>query len=117
MKSLGYATGGSIGGLIKSSGEDGFALVRKGEYVLTAEQFTLANDMVTKLVNFAKSNISPISQSTNVGDVTVNMNFPNVKDGNDVLDVLKTKKAQNIIQSYTTDLAVGKNSLNKYKYK
>lgn len=121
MKSLGYSSGGTIGKLIKSSGEDGFVLAKSGEHILNKEQLRIADNMVSKLIDFRKSMpiikpVQPIEKSA-MGDVTMNITLPNVHNGEDFVSFLKTKKAQNIIQSYTTDLAVGKNSLNKYKYK
>ena len=121
MKKNGYSSGGTIGKLIKSSGEDGFVLAKSGEHILNKEQLRIADNMVSKLIDFRKSMpiikpIQPIEKSA-MGDVTMNITLPNVQNGEDFVNFLKTKKAQNIIQSYTTDLAVGKNSLNKYKYK
>lgn len=125
MKRNGYAKGGQIGDLIQSTGETGFALVRKGEYVLTKDQFEIADRMISDLIDFAKyqpktgsiANTSTTSNNMN-GDIVMNFNLPNVKDSKDFLRVIQTDKAvQKAIQSAALDSAMGKNSLNINRFK
>ena len=122
MRKNGYSTGGTIGKLINGSGEDGFVLAKEGEHILNTEQLAIASAMVDKLLNLAKlpntSAINGVNYTDNSEkNITMNFNLPNVSNGQDFVDFLKTKKAQNIIQSYTIDEALGKNSLNKFKHK
>lgn len=77
-KKNGYQKGGTIGDLVRKTGEDGFILARSGEEVLSIPKLKIASSMVDDLINYSKSkNKEP---STNMGDVFINMEFPNVQN-------------------------------------
>ena len=109
--------------MLNAAQEDGLFLGRKDDAILAKEDWLIASAMVDKLLDLSglQSNVNAIRgmNYANNGDnnITMNFNLPNVTNGQEFVDFLKTKKAQNIIQSYTTDAALGKNSLTKYKFK
>ena len=50
-------------------------------------------------------------------DISVNFALPNVTDANSLINELQqNKRFEKVIQSMTTDVMLGKNSLNKYKH-
>ena len=78
LKQNGFAKGGTIGDLVRKTGEDGFILARSGEEVLSIPKLKIASSMVDDLIDYSKSNNK--ESSTNVGDVFINMEFPNVQN-------------------------------------
>ena len=123
-----YATGGQIADIINASGEDGFLLARKGEYILTESQFELASSMIDKLIDFSKlqpntnaiKGMSYANNSTN--NIEMNITLPNVDNYDSfVKELQRDPKFEKIVQSMTIGKATGKslgnNSLNKFKYK
>ena len=121
MRKNGFRRSGQLSSMMNTAQEDGLFLGRKDDYILSERDWKIASDMVTKLIDFGKMMpivrpIQPIEKSS-IGDVNLTLNLPNVTNSDEFVDFLKSKKAQNVIQSYTTDLAIGKNSLSKYKYK
>ena len=124
MKEWGMSKGGTIGGLIRQSGEDGFVLARTGEEVLSLEKLALADSMVSQLVDFAK--LQPNTHAikgmtyTNNGDhnITFNFSLPNVSDSQSFLKAIQTdKKVQQALQSVTIGRAMGNNSLDVKRFK
>ena len=78
LKKNGYQKGGTIGDLVRKTGEDGFILAHSGEEVLSIPKLKIASSMVDDLINYSKSNNK--KSSTSVGDVFINMEFPNVQN-------------------------------------
>lgn len=78
LKANGYQKGGTIGDLVRKTGEDGFILARSGEEVLSIPKLKIASSMVDGLIGYSKSNNK--KSSTSVGDVFINMEFPNVQN-------------------------------------
>ena len=78
LRKNGYQKGGTIGDLVRKTGEDGFILERSGEEVLSIPKLKIASSMVDDLINYSKSNNK--EPSTNMGDVFINMEFPNVQN-------------------------------------
>lgn len=78
LKKNGYQKGGTIGDLVRKTGEDGFILARSGEEVLSIPKLKIASSMVDDLIGYSKSNNK--KSSTSVGDVFINMEFPNVQN-------------------------------------
>lgn len=78
LRKNGYQKGGTIGDLVRKTGEDGFILARSGEEVLSIPKLKIASSMVDDLINYSKSNNK--KSSTSVGDVFINMEFPNVQN-------------------------------------
>ena len=87
LKKNGFATGGTIGSLVKKTGEDGFILARSGEEVLSIPKLELASGMVDQLIDFASLQppLNKVSQIRNDektinNDVNMQIVLPNVKD-------------------------------------
>ena len=123
MKSHGFAQGGTIGNLIKATGEDGFVLARKGEGILTPENMKmLENVMVTMnpiVDSLAKLPSLPDMQSrysgnTSVGDVSITFDLPNVKNYSEFMTQMQNDPK---FEGMILHMAFGKNSMDKYKYK
>lgn len=121
-KKNGYQKGGTVGSLVKKSGEDGFILARSGEEVLSIPKLELASSMVDQLIDFA--NIQPplnkLSQIRNNektvnNDVSMQIVLPNVKDYEQFeKELLRSKKFESVVQSITFDKVTGRNSLKKF---
>ena len=87
MKAHGYSKGGTIGSLIKRTGEDGFILARTGEEVLSEKKLALLRDALQYVPqNIPSMNITPTlpkfngNQNINLGGITIgdiNMNGVN----------------------------------------
>lgn len=122
LKSNGFATGGTVGSLVKKSGEDGFILAHSGEEVLSIPKLELASSMVDQLIDFA--NLQPplnkVSQIRNQektvnNDVNMQIVLPNVKDYEQFeKELLRSKKFESVVQSITFDRVTGRNSLKKF---
>ena len=121
LKKHGFAKGGTIGDLIKGTGEDGFILARTGEEVLSIPKLKLADEMVSKLINasVAVPNMTTVTNtSMPTGNITFTveeMNLPNVKDSKDFADnfvnVLKNdNRIQKAIRSVSVDMVNGGNT-------
>lgn len=78
LRKNGYQKGGTIGDLVRKTGEDGFILAHSGEEVLSIPKLKIASSMVDGLIGYSKSNNK--KSSTSVGDVFINMEFPNVQN-------------------------------------
>lgn len=78
LRKNGYQKGGTIGDLVRKTGEDGFILAHSGEEVLSIPKLKIASSMVDDLIGYSKSNDK--KSSTSVGDVFINMEFPNVQN-------------------------------------
>lgn len=118
-KKNGYSKGGTIGKLIESSGEDGFILAKSGEEVLSLEKLSLAKDMTSKLVDFAKyqSILKPANSGSVENNIQMSITLPNVTNYNEFVNQLqKDKRFEKIVQAISVDSVMGKNSLNKHKF-
>lgn len=122
LKSNGYSSGGTIGKLIHRAGEDGFVLAKEGEHILNREQLSLASNMVSELINFAKFTpnvgaIKGMSYAHN-GNNVFNFNLPNVKDEQSFLKEIQTnKQVQQALISATLGKAMGKNTFDVNRFK
>lgn len=122
MKKNGYQKGGTIGDLVRKTGEDGFILAHSGEEVLSIPKLELASGMVDQLIDFA--NLQPplnkVSQIKNQektvnNDVNMQIVLPNVKDYEQFeKELLRSKKFESVVQSITFDRVTGRNSLKKF---
>lgn len=123
MKQNKFQKGGYIGSLVKSTGEDGFILANKGEYVLSQEKLeTLSRALMNAqpLINsFSKP--MPINSNglgnTITNDVEMNISMYGVQDVQGlVTELQKDNRFQKIVQQMTVGTMSGGNKLGKYKY-
>lgn len=121
-KKNGYQKGGTVGSLVKKSGEDGFILAHSGEEVLSIPKLELASSMVDQLIDFANlqpplNKVSQIrnNEKTVNNDVNMQIVLPNVKDYEQFeKELLRSKKFESVVQSITFDKVTGRNSLKKF---
>lgn len=127
MKSHGFAKGGTIGNFIKSTGEDGFVLARKGEGILTPENMKMLEnvmitmnpimDSLTKLPNLPnmQSRYSGDTQVTFAGGIQMyGVNDP-VEFEKQLLHHMKNSRPVRMVMKDTTiGEALGKNSMIRY---
>lgn len=122
LKANGYQKGGTIGDLVRKTGEDGFILAHSGEEVLSIPKLELASSMVDQLIDFANlqpplNKVSQIrnNEKTVNNDVNVQIVLPNVKDYEQFeKELLRSKKFESVVQSITFDKVTGRNSLKKF---
>lgn len=75
MKAHGYSKGGTIGSLIKRTGEDGFILARTGEEILSEKKLALLRDALQYVPqNIPSMNITPTLPKFN-GNQNMNVNI------------------------------------------
>lgn len=120
MKKNGFKRSGSLASMVNSVGEDGLFLGRKDDTVLAKQDWLIARDMTTQLIDFAKYMSVPNSNVGTSGNAEVNLNItlPNVKDEKTFLDAIKTnRKIQEALADVTIGRAMGKNSLNVNRHK
>ena len=80
LQANGFSSGGSVAGTFRSlTGEDGIALVRKGEYILTPDMLENAVSVVKPLSEMAKYGVAN-NQSVSVDNLQVTFDLPNVKN-------------------------------------
>lgn len=126
MRKHGFAQGGTIGGLIKSTGEDGFVLARAGESIINVDQMReLQKTLVAAkpLVDGLK-NIPTINPASGVGTTVLQTGDINMYEVNDaetfanqlVHELKYNPKVTKIIQADTLGAMLGKNSLTKHMY-
>ena len=128
MKKNGFAQGGTIGELIKSSGEDGFVLARTGEEILSLDKikelkyaFSYIDPIVDNIKNMTTPNLSildsvrPISYEISIGDIQMHgVNNPS-EFAQQLKDSIKNNKSvRESLQDVTLGEALGRNSLNRY---
>lgn len=139
MKKNGYKDGGTIGKLIKHSGEDGFVLARTGEEILSKEKIERMRDLMAQVESLAslsnmatvglkdalKENLSSIPVSSGgIGDISIDIGDIYMEGVNDPEEfavqmrqaILNDKRTKKILQSQIVGEMYGKNSLNKFKY-
>lgn len=124
MKSNGFKYSGQLKSMIGKAGEESFFLGRADDHVLAKEDWLLASDMVSQLIDFAhtKHNTSAIRGVTYTdnsdNNVTFNFNLPNVTDSQSFLKAIQTdKKVQQALQSVTIGRAMNGNSLDVNRFK
>ena len=103
---------GGIGQLVKTSGEDGIALVRNGEGFIAPEHVEAVKNLmnivpdITHFTN-ALTNIKPIKRDmgNTYGDIVINAELPNVENVQDFVHALQNdKKTQQALTIATKDL-------------
>lgn len=120
MKQHGYRQGGTVGSLVKKSGEDGFILARTGEEVLSLDKLKIADNMVSQLIDFARfvPNVPGRSTQTTSAEVNLNLSLPNVRDSQSLIkEIQNSRQVQQALVDVTIGKALGKNTLNVYKRK
>lgn len=118
-----FKTGGYTGN------NEGFAMLHAKERVLNATQTkafeTLVNDFLPdvskeleKLRAFSLDGVTNKSMNNNISnDISLNLSLPNVSNANDFVKAIQTNRTlQQVIKAITIDEAMGKNTLNKFKY-
>lgn len=125
MKSHGFAQGGTIGNLIKATGEDGFVLARKGEGILTPENMKmLENVMITMnpiVDSLAKLPSLPDVRRQN-GDTQITFGDIQMYGVNDPVEFEKqllhhmknSRPVRMVMKDTTIGEALGKNSMIRY---
>lgn len=144
MKSHGLSGGGEIQGLLRQSGETGFALVKTGETVITSEATQNLKDMLKmqewlgmrRMGEFVFPGAQRIMQQTqeqmkwfqagpqntqtNNENVTVqidNLTLPNVKNYDEFKKaLLSDAHFEKVMGQAMSDQMLGRNSLNKFRY-
>ena len=128
MQNIGYSQGGIVGTLQKvpgMNGDDGWVTLKKGEGILTPEQTkqfqTLAknldvlNPAVDILSNIQRPNLDIIPNrnvTQSVGDIHINMEFPNVTNYEDFRHKMQSDpKIEQMFKSMLWD----KGDFSKYK--
>lgn len=125
LKSHGFAQGGTIGNLIKATGEDGFVLARKGEGILTPENMKmLENVMITMnpiVDSLAKLPSLPDVRRQN-GDTQITFGDIQMYGVNDPVEFEKqllhhmknSRPVRKVMKDTTIGEALGKNPMIRY---
>lgn len=125
MKKHGFKQGGTIGKLIRGTGEDGFILARTGEEILSKEKLIMLKDALQYIpqnYNIASTSLPKFTQKASNSSVDVKVDFGGItmngvnNPEEFVTELQKSKRFEKIVQSITVDTAMGKNSLGKYKF-
>lgn len=122
MREHGFHTGGLIGSMIKSTGEDGFVLAKAGEYILTENQFKELGKAIAIAEPFVKTAMQlPFKQGTigsNISnDIQLNIQMYGVQDMDGFVKELRNNRGfEKLVQTMTIGRISGANSLSKYKY-
>lgn len=125
MKKHGFKQGGTIGKLIRSTGEDGFVLARTGEEILSNEKLIMLKDALQYIpqnFNIASTSLPKFTQKASNSSVDVKVDFGGItmngvnNPEEFVTELQKSKRFEKIVQSITVDTAMGKNSLGKYRF-
>ena len=119
MKSNGFKHSGQLKSMMNRSQEDGLFLGRADDTILAKEDWLIAKDMTSKLVDFAKyqSILKPANSGSVENNIQMSITLPNVTNYNEFVNQLqKDKRFEKIVQAISVDSVMGKNSLNKYKH-
>ena len=125
MKQNGYSQGGTIGGLVRSSGEDGFVLAKTGEEILSLEKinalreaFIKINPLVDTLKAINVPNLNNISRFGNVSNhVDLSITLPNVTNYDEFVSSMQSDpRFEKIVKQMTIGSITGQNSLAKYRF-
>lgn len=123
-KPIAYAKGGVVENLKRmplANHDDAWITVGQGERVLTQAQNEAFEKLMNNLdvlnpslENMTKANTMPATISnnnTNIGDINVSLNLPNVQNYNDLVrEMQKDAKFENLVKSIVLD----RNSMSKY---
>ena len=127
MKTHGFTEGGTIGKLIRSSGEDGFILAKTGEEILSLEKiralgesFALIDPVINsmpRLVNSMDMYKFQPEKTPHVDIGDIHFDLPNVHNADEFITELQhSNRFEKIIKEITYGGALGKNRYNKFKY-
>lgn len=125
MKKHGFKQGGTIGELLRGTGEDGFVLARTGEEILSKEKLIMLKDALQYIpqnFNIASTSLPKFTQKASNSSVDVKVDFGGItmngvnNPEEFVTELQKSKRFEKIVQSITVDTAMGKNSLGKYRF-
>lgn len=125
MKKHSFKQGGTIGKLIRGTGEDGFLLARTGEEILSKEKLIMLKDALQYIpqnYNIASTSLPKFTQKASNSSVDVKVDFGGItmngvnNPEEFVTELQKSKRFEKIVQSITVDTAMGKNSLGKYRF-
>lgn len=131
MKENGFAKGGTIGSLIKSTGEDGFVLARTGEEVLSLEKISALKDafisidpIVDNLKNLTSTTLPKLSATNlqKIQDVSIqigDIQMYGVNNPEEFASQLKStintdSSVRKILNDVTLGNALGKNTLTRF---
>ena len=119
----GFARGGFIGDMIRAAGEDGIALVRRGEGIIPTNMVPEWNALIHHLPQINHSMLGPIGQHSqkevmNIGDINVSFELPNVQNYSEFMAQMQNdRNFERMIQDMTLGVALGGHSMKKYQYK
>lgn len=128
MKENGFAKGGTIGNLIKRTGEDGFILARTGEEILSLEKIEALRGIFEK-INPAMPNLNltkvptiqrkDVAQNVSLGGITIEQVVAN--NPQEFVQQLKTVMSRDInvqkmIQEINFGQGLGNNTMSVKKY-
>ena len=119
-----YKEGGTLGKLVKYTGEDGIFFGRMGEEIVTPEELDKLSsifdqaDMFKSLRENKNSFPTRIMQnSTNVGDVNFEVVLPNVQNYEDFRkQLIRDPNFEKATLTMVNNAVVGKSSLSKMRY-
>ena len=120
MKANGYARGGFIGDMIRAAGEDGIALVRRGEGIIPTNMVPEWNALIHHLPQLNHSVLYSIpEQKPNVtvefGDIQMyEVNDPEAFAHQLKQAMLNNNSIRNIMKDTTIGEALGRNSMIRY---
>ena len=123
MKANGYARGGFIGDMIRAAGEDGIALVRRGEGIIPTNMVPEWNALIHHLPQLNNSMLGSIGQHSqkeimSIGDINVSFELPNVQNYSEFMTQMQNdSNFERMIQDMTLGVALGGHSMKKYQYK
>ena len=123
----GFKTGG-VAKLVKGEGEDGIAMVRNDETILTpAIGRTFVNEFVpriddivdaSKVLSNIPDNASQVNSNNSYGDISYNFTLENCNNASDIINQIKTNRnVQKAMQEVTIGQAMGNSRLGVNKYK
>lgn len=126
MKKNGFRSGGTIGSLIRGTGEDGFVLARTGEEILSLEKINALGDAVKNMTpvidridTLVKQPEFPVVRNdggNSIESVNIEFTLPNVKNYDEFMARMRTdKRFEGMVQNMTLGNALGRNSMNKFR--
>lgn len=94
-------------------------ILNKGDTENFLQALELTRDLFSNNLNKQRKLLSSRNNTVaSNNNITMNIELPNVQNYNDFVDKLqRDKRFENIVQSMTIGNALGKNSLNKLKFK
>ncbi len=116
----GFARGGIIGDMIRAAGEDGIALVRKGEGIIPTNMVPEWNALIHHLPQLNHAMLGSIPQhetnvSIDIGDIQMyGVNDPEAFAHQLKQAMLNNNSIRNIMKDTTIGEAIGRNSMIRY---